>query len=672
VSEGSLEGEWHAAGFAGGTARPWIWAGFDPQRARSWRKAGFSADDALKWSKTGMFTPGRAALWRRACRTIEQAEAFSRKGFDLAEAKVLSQAGMTAALAERWITAGLLPEEAASSFKSGLSLEQAVDRRKEMAAWRRAGFGPSLAMAWRERNFSPVQAVDWGQVRFAPEEAVAWRASGWEPRRAASWRDACGTPERATLFFNNGFGSRLHIAAILCPAGFDPSTATVWLEAGLSPEEAADYFQAGLTLDEALDRQRGAIEEAQRAEAARQRAEQRKTRRLEREAQAARVAAQLEEEEEALHKAEQRELRRQGRIVAQEDVRKRRQRVVSRARRGLSVGSPSTTAQADRLFGSPGEATALQHWSLNLGFAALPRTVPTRFAAGLGDTATRVWRGSGPDRIDPGSVRSLQAILVSNAGDEQTAWATTARRLLYTAATYLVSPAEIALYFDGEPLRSEIEHDIRLPFRSVAVLFGADFWIGRPQLRRLPQWTRQQRSELPYARFLSAARTVGAALSGVILLAGRDDRPADQVGWVVRVGKTNGLARLIVPGSRSRSLLGPILGNLDAAICWAGWDPTDDSPPAVRTAHRAMIAKRPASRSLPQGTIQIRRRQRRRYVDSGVGPAKSSHARRGHWRRQRIGPRDAWHYEYRWIHPTIVGGHLPPDTPGRVYRLSLS
>jgi hypothetical protein len=44
------------------------------------------------------------------------------------------------------------------------------------------------------------------------------------------------------------------------------------------------------------------------------------------------------------------------------------------------------------------------------------------------------------------------------------------------------------------------------------------------------------------------------------------------------------------------------------------------------------------------------------------------HDRRGHSRRVRIGPRDAWHYELRWIPPVRVLGGRPQLAPPLIVR----
>ncbi len=50
---------------------------------------------------------------------------------------------------------------------------------------------------------------------------------------------------------------------------------------------------------------------------------------------------------------------------------------------------------------------------------------------------------------------------------------------------------------------------------------------------------------------------------------------------------------------------------------------------------------------------------------------KRAHFRRGFYKRQRVGPRDAWHYETRWIKPTFVHGSESIVTERRVKRLLL-
>jgi len=43
--------------------------------------------------------------------------------------------------------------------------------------------------------------------------------------------------------------------------------------------------------------------------------------------------------------------------------------------------------------------------------------------------------------------------------------------------------------------------------------------------------------------------------------------------------------------------------------------------------------------------------------------------RRAHWRRARVGPRRDWHYEGRWIAPTLVNADALTEMPTVLYRL---
>jgi hypothetical protein len=62
----------------------------------------------------------------------------------------------------------------------------------------------------------------------------------------------------------------------------------------------------------------------------------------------------------------------------------------------------------------------------------------------------------------------------------------------------------------------------------------------------------------------------------------------------------------------------------------------------------------------------------RRAPSAGDGsgrPSPATHLRRGHWRRQRVGPRHAWRYEPRLIPPVLVNPGAGPGEHVTVYRL---
>ena len=74
---------------------------------------------------------------------------------------------------------------------------------------------------------------------------------------------------------------------------------------------------------------------------------------------------------------------------------------------------------------------------------------------------------------------------------------------------------------------------------------------------------------------------------------------------------------------------------------------------------------------LTTGTrIVVEREKCKRSSVKLVG-TKRSHFRRGFFRRQRIGSRDDWHYEMRWIKPTFVHGGQAIITERKVKRVVL-
>jgi hypothetical protein len=517
---------------------------------------------------------------------------------------------------------------------------------QDASLWKRSGFQPNAARSWCDAGFLPSRARSWQIRGFTLVDAKAWAFAGFDPQQATDWREACGEVTRAGAFVRGGFA--LPTAKVLWAAGVDPRTAGQWVGAGLTPEDAAEYFKAGKTLEEAVACHQASIEAKEREEAAKREAGAAEAMRLEQERQ----AAERKREEEAQAEIDRLE----------------RQREELRTRiAGDLTAVAATAAKPDRLFGSPRTRTALAAWSANIGLPPMGGNVSQRLAADLDGTSFKTWSKKGPTRITLAEVHSVRAILASTCGEPSGSWAATVRQLLYTAATYVVQPQEVDLYLAGEPLTTNLAADIRLPLRQVVVLFGADFWLPSSRLTLLPRSTRNQLDALAYDRYLATGRTA-TALFGLVLVADEDDHPRDEVGWLIRVGSAAAHLRLLVPGFRSRSPLGQLVQNVDAAVCWAGWNPTDDSPPQTRVGRPSRRRRTTQATAPNERMINIGTKRRVRYAQSTTGGAKAAHQRRGHWRRQRIGTRAEWHYEVRWIRPTLVGAHLA-DTPGRIYRI---
>jgi hypothetical protein len=133
-------------------------------------------------------------------------------------------------------------------------------------------------------------------------------------------------------------------------------------------------------------------------------------------------------------------------------------------------------------------------------------------------------------------------------------------------------------------------------------------------------------------------------------------------------------------GRPSRTTLGPLVANLAAAVSWGDWRslnsdlqlPTTPGTAELRAALRRgqFRRKEPAGaaagvRVLDDGALSGPPGQPNR----GSGSSPAPHVRRGHRRRQRIGPRGSWHYEPRWIPPSFVTGTGTPGGTVKVYRL---
>jgi hypothetical protein len=152
------------------------------------------------------------------------------------------------------------------------------------------------------------------------------------------------------------------------------------------------------------------------------------------------------------------------------------------------------------------------------------------------------------------------------------------------------------------------------------------------------------------------------------LLADDHGHLADPVLWVLRVGATE---RYVLPGKRSGSRLAPMIQNLAAAATFSGWSNQAPSwkPPTGSTSKRAERSTGPARVPPPEvvNTVTVRANRRASSFHQTTSTSNSPHVRRAHWHRYRVGPRDNWKYEFRWLAPMWVGGQPPPDRPDKVY-----
>jgi hypothetical protein len=187
----------------------------------------------------------------------------------------------------------------------------------------------------------------------------------------------------------------------------------------------------------------------------------------------------------------------------------------------------------------------------------------------------------------------------------------------------------------------------------------------------------------------------GGVVSGMVLLADDHGRLRDDRLWIIAANPDPTLpppanldrVRGVVRGWRSAATLAPLVSNVAAAVAWGAWQPpTTPLPlpddPASRQWRKA-VKRGVFRRREPRGdavgvhVIDLERTaaHARHRPDPEWHAARPSrhapvpHLRGGHFRRVRIGPRNDWHYQVRWIAPTLVRGDQPATERLVVRRL---
>ena len=267
---------------------------------------------------------------------------------------------------------------------------------------------------------------------------------------------------------------------------------------------------------------------------------------------------------------------------------------------------------------------------------------------------------------------------------------------LYDAAPYFL-PVTSAIGIAGShaPDASLLD-ELRLPFQRVAVYFGADLTIPARLLgadhqlaeviRKSDEVYRSGRTTYradeypPYAIHssqLALVRGQELQLSGVVFHADDAGCLADVVLWLTVASVPSQDHRRLTPGLLSRSTLRPLALNLVAAAAWGDWHPPDDieladdpdSPAFLRQIRRGAFRRRePGGAAAGVRVLDVRRMTVRAASGSGSHASPVTHLRRGHWRRQRVGPREDWRYERRFIPPVVVNPGQSNDSV-TIYRL---
>jgi hypothetical protein len=262
---------------------------------------------------------------------------------------------------------------------------------------------------------------------------------------------------------------------------------------------------------------------------------------------------------------------------------------------------------------------------------------------------------------------------------------------LTTAVPYFIPTTAALGVLASRPPDPDLQQRLRLPFPRVLVVFGTDL--------QLDPHTHQWPTDYPYQQLPrhSIARQLidrGGYVSGMVLLADQAGQQRDDLLWIVAANPDPTLPwpanldriRGTLRGWRTASTLAPLVTNIAAAVAWGAWQPPADPLPLLpdpgSRQWRKAIKRGAFRRREPRGdavgihVLDLGRNpshtlqpQRPGQASTGSRSSPIPHLRAGHFRRVRVGPRDDWHYQVRWIAPTLVRGDQPEHDRLVVRRL---
>jgi hypothetical protein len=252
---------------------------------------------------------------------------------------------------------------------------------------------------------------------------------------------------------------------------------------------------------------------------------------------------------------------------------------------------------------------------------------------------------------------------------------------LTSAVPYFIPTTAAIGVLASHPPDHDLQQRLRLPFDRILVVFGADL--------QLDPHTHQWPTDYPYQQLPghAIARQLidrGGYVSGMVLLADQAGRLREDLLWIVAANPDPTLpwpanldrVRGVLRGWRSAATLAPLVTNVAAAVAWGAWQP----PPALlplpndpesrqwrKAVKRGVFRRRePRGDAVGVHVLDLGRTatHARQIPDPGetTTAGRNSpipHLRGGHFRRVRVGPRNDWHYEVRWIAPTLVRGDQP-------------
>jgi hypothetical protein len=272
--------------------------------------------------------------------------------------------------------------------------------------------------------------------------------------------------------------------------------------------------------------------------------------------------------------------------------------------------------------------------------------------------------------------------------------------LLRRAQNYFVPVEAVKAVVSAEEPDADLLDHLVLPAPVVVVVFGreipidpADVLMPAALLDQLntfeeaPDWRTSPWGNLTVERH---GAYHGGRVTGVLLMADRRGRLADEVHWLISADPNPEApypinldrVRGIVRGWRTHSTMGRLASIAAATVAWGGWHPPVPrlfgSDADERTIRRAVATSSGRRREAAGAMGAVRILDVHATVPSrepgapGRGGHHLSpipHFRRPHPRRTRVGPRDNWHYEVREIGGSRVAPHGPVRSGEIVWRL---
>ena len=259
---------------------------------------------------------------------------------------------------------------------------------------------------------------------------------------------------------------------------------------------------------------------------------------------------------------------------------------------------------------------------------------------------------------------------------------------LYHAVPYFIPTTAAAAVLASRPPSTSLQQELRVPFERTLVLFGTDLELEPASFPWPEQFPYQELDRFGVVGELIAR---GGHLSGLVLIADDDGHLRDDVIWVVAANPRPhdpwpaSLDRIrgLVRGFRSAATLAPLVTNVAAAVAWAVWrdpPPTPDLPsdPTPRQLRKALKHNSVRVRERQGALVGVRMLDLARNAARGPRTEREDpstrraspipHMRSGHFRNVRVGPRNDFHYEPRWIPPTWVRGDLDSNDQRVVVR----